>query len=190
MKLRFSLAGVLVVIVCGGLTAACGTTGTVNANASWTSSSSASPSTSPAAASLQAHPADPTIHASPTAQNDEATREGLTIQVIGTCASNNNQGMTLKATGFTPNGRYLTQAWYPGGQQQYTYLLNGGQGTANAQGQLPNWTWNCFTAPANANPDPAGTYTLRVTDLSTGAWVRTTFSISYTQLSKLPDQRR
>lgn len=98
-----------------------------------------------------------------------------TIKVIGSC--NDRGGLRLEAHGFTPNGSYLTVASYPD-NTPYTNLANGGRGRADANGQLPSWSWNCKDG-ANGQPDPTGTYNLKVVDLTTGAAAETTFEVKY-----------
>ncbi|HZM64124.1 MAG TPA: hypothetical protein VFB59_03260, partial [Candidatus Saccharimonadales bacterium] len=75
----------------------------------------------------------------------------------------------LSSRGFTPNGEYRTQAWYPDGTP-YTHLFDGGKGRADATGSTPNWTWDCKDG-ANNRPDPNGIYIIKMTDVTTGHWV-------------------
>ena len=96
-----------------------------------------------------------------------------TIKVIGTCSD--PQGFRLQTTGFTPGGAYQTEANYPDGRP-YTYLLNNGVGTADAHGNLSNWTWDCKRG-ANNQPDPNGKYFLEVTNITTNQSATTYFIV-------------
>jgi len=85
-------------------------------------------------------------------------------------------GDVLKATGsgFTPNGRYVTIAFYPINSrfhgELYYYLLNHGIGKASATGTTPHWSWDCTNGVDN-RPDPVGTYRLIIVDVRTAqAW--------------------
>jgi hypothetical protein len=105
----------------------------------------------------------------------QASRDGLTIQVFGTCLSNSGTGMRLVASGFKPGEQYQTTAKYPDGKE-YTYLREHGYGHADKDGHLTDWTWDCNVSPTQK--DPAGTYRLRMYN-SLGQWVETTFDVKY-----------
>lgn len=116
-----------------------------------------------------ASPAPATSQATPNASKPAAA---LVIKVTGTC--NDNGGMRLQSSGFTPNSSYTTQAWYPNGAA-YSYILNG---TSDQSGATPNWRWDC-NQTANGQPDTAGTYKLTMTDNATGRSATTTFVVKY-----------
>lgn len=146
--------------------AACGTSGGGSASASWRA---------PATAMTTQHlPEQP----NPKEEGTTATTfpSPLSVQVIGTCASHDGTGMRLRVTGLTPNGPYQSTATYPDGSE-YTYLLDGGRGRADAQGNAPHWSWNCNVSPGER--DPAVTYHLRFQDLTTHETAETDFVVSY-----------
>lgn len=135
-----------------------------------------SASTAPVAAAT----AEPTSAATASASNlpqpgTKATRVGLTIQVTGTCADPG--GLRLASSGFTPNGTYLTNVWYPDGTP-YTHLADGGKGTAATDGSTPGWAWDCGDG-ADGQPDPPGVYRLMMVDTQTRRWVKAAFEVRY-----------
>jgi hypothetical protein len=79
------------------------------------------------------------------------------FNVVGHC-SRGRGSLFAAGSGFTPNGRYVTMAWYPSGEP-YTRIANPGH--ASPQGTTPNWRWPCEKI------DPKGTYEVRVVDLET-----------------------
>jgi hypothetical protein len=111
------------------------------------------------------------------AAGPEAADSGLTVQVVGECGQPGSKGLRLKASGFTPNGQYMTEAYYPDGKR-YTYLLNGGYGAAATDGSAPSWSWECYLGPNNTQ-DPPGEYKLTMHDVPTGRSVSTTFTVAY-----------
>lgn len=102
-----------------------------------------------------------------------APQQALTITVTGKCSD--PQGFRLKSTGLTPNGQYQTTASYPSGKP-YNYLLDGGKGQADATGQPSQWTWDCKNG-VGGQPDPNGTYYLRLVDLTTARSASTHFVV-------------
>lgn len=146
----------LLLIVAGVaiITAACGTSGSGSADVEWSSESGSDTTTS-----------------TPAPDNGPPA-----IKVEGTCGSNNKTGMRLSSSGFTPNGDYQWSATYPDGKE-YTYRANGGVQRADAEGRTPDWEWNCYVA--EGGQDPAGTYRLKVQDLTTNEIIGTTFVVSY-----------
>lgn len=110
-----------------------------------------------------------------------AQQAGLNVQLVGDCGTDG--GMRLKSSGFTPGGRYQTTATYPDGRTPYTYLSNGGVGSADQSGATPFWTWNCFDG-SGGESDPEGDYKIRITDIATnaaspGRWVEFTVPVRY-----------
>ena len=162
---RLSLLAVAATVA--AVLAGCGSI-TVN---SGRSSSSASPSVT----ASPTPPPSPMPSATGTPNGLGATREGLTIQVMGSCSD--PQGMRLFARGFTVGGVYVEEVHYPD-RQLYTYLANGGVGHVGPNGDAPDWTWDCYTVDRGQH-DPAGTYSLKMTDKATGHYVTTTFTVSY-----------
>lgn len=118
---------------------------------------------------------DNSSSSSPAVSTPTRHSSDLTIKVTGSCSERG--GLRLRSSGLTPNGRYRTEAWYPNGVP-YTYLLNGGEGTADPSGRASAWRWDCQHG-ANGKPDPSGTYRLVVTDLSTGRSATTSFRVRY-----------
>jgi hypothetical protein len=79
------------------------------------------------------------------------------FDVVGHCAR--GRGTLFGAgKGFTPNGRYVTIAWYPNGKP---YMRISNPGHASATGNTPNWRWACERV------DPPGRYEVRLVDLET-----------------------
>jgi hypothetical protein len=79
------------------------------------------------------------------------------FDVVGQC-SRGRGSLFAAGSGFTPNGRYVTMAWYPNGKQ-YTRIANPGH--ASSHGTTPNWRWPC------EKNDPKGEYQVKVVDLET-----------------------
>jgi hypothetical protein len=105
--------------------------------------------------------------------NDGApTPEPLKFRVIGSCTSNEGT-LTSVSSGFTPDGPYTTEAWYPNGRP-YTMIEN--PGYASASGSTPGWSWPCAEG-ANDKGDPPGTYKIKVTDLTSKRFVQTTLVV-------------
>ena len=95
----------------------------------------------------------------------------LAIQVHGHGAT----GYGLESSGFTPGGEYLTEVKYPD-DTEYAYLKKVGK--VGPDGDTPHWWWDCLVT-ANGERDPEGVYHLKMTDLTTGHSVETTFEVSY-----------
>ncbi len=109
----------------------------------------------------------------PPVSTPTATPTVLSVQLTGSC--NDIGGYRLSSTGFTPNGQYRTEAWYPDGKP-YLYLLDRGLGKADSSGATPNWKWDCRNGP-NGKPDPNGTYHIQMTDLTTGRMAKFTLEV-------------
>lgn len=133
------------------------------------------PATMAAIPTTAASPAPDTTATNLPLPGAKATRVGLTVQVTGSCADDG--GFRLASSGFTPNGAYLTKAWYPDGTP-YAHLIDGGKGTAGADGSTPGWTWDCNEG-ANGQPDPPGIYRLMMIDTPTKRWVKARFEVRY-----------
>lgn len=109
-----------------------------------------------------------------------ARRGSLRLQVVGTCQSNNGQGMYLKGTGWPGNGYYRAQVLRPDGSE---YRYYDGKGRFDKNGQPSGWNWNCRVTPSGQT-DPVGTYTLKLWDATTGSptesvGLEVPFTISY-----------
>jgi hypothetical protein len=117
-------------------------------------------------------PADAPATTAPVASSTGSPAAELRVAVTGTCKD--PEGMRLQSSGFTPNGTYTTEVWYPDGKP-YTFIA---PGVADAQGATPNWRWNC-NVTNTGSPDPAGTYKLRMTDDTTGRSITTNFVVGY-----------
>jgi hypothetical protein len=88
--------------------------------------------------------------------------------VGGPCAAVANGGVVYSSSsGFTPNGKYVTQAWVNGRPIPSSDLHNPGR--ADVYGRTSSWHWTCLP--------PAGDYTVRITDLSTGKSAQSHFTI-------------
>lgn len=115
---------------------------------------------------------------------EAASKDGLTIQVFGTCGSNpeQKQALRLHASGFTPGGVYMTEAYFPNeaplNGARYRFLKNFGYNKAANDGSTPAWTWDCWLAQGTPG-DPPGTYKLTLHDLTTGKTVTTNFTVKY-----------
>lgn len=94
---------------------------------------------------------------------------GPRLSIAGTPCTAVPNGGTLYArgSGFTPNGRYVTQAWANGRPIPSGRLHNPGR--ADVYGRPSGWHWTCRP--------PAGNYTVRITDLSTGKSAQAHFTI-------------
>jgi hypothetical protein len=77
------------------------------------------------------------------------------FEVVGQCVSGRGT-LFGRGAGFTPNGRYVTEAWYPNGKP---YARIGNPGHASAKGTTPNWRWTC------EQDDPPGEYEVHLIDL-------------------------
>jgi hypothetical protein len=113
---------------------------------------------------------------SPTASaghsNEPAVQE-LGFVVVGKCTSKSGT-LTANGSGFTPNGQYTTEAWYPDGKP---YIGIANPGTASSEGTTPGWEWPCAEGEKEGEGDPPGTYKVKVTDNTTGKSVETTFEV-------------
>jgi hypothetical protein len=106
----------------------------------------------------------------------EGSEAGLTIQVMG--HTSDPGGLWLRGSGFTPNGEYYTEVYYPLDSPQkgaeYTFIRDG---RADANGATPGWRWDPAVTDTG-EPDPPGEYRLTMHDNQTGRKVSTTFNIT------------
>lgn len=151
--LRAALAAALLLLV-----AACGNDSNDSSGSSESSSSSAASSSGGASTT----PAPP----------EPSAVEGLTFVVVGSCTPAGGV-LTGEGSGFTPNGPYVSEVTYPDGSP---YVIPDPVGYASATGTTPNWQWPCFY---EGEGDQPGTYTVTVTDRTTGRSVTTTFDVGH-----------
>lgn len=161
---------------------------TANDHAAPDSTATTSPSVTPPAAATACEPGPP--HALPEVLPEPGqpfTHCGITVQVTGTCASNNGDGLSITGNGFTPNGLRKMFAFNVTTGAAYLDIANHGQGVGvgpvEADGTIPDGvTWDCHETRSNV-PDPEGTYLVGYVDLNSPQdpkpWGYATFVVSY-----------
>ena len=121
-------------------------------------------------------PSEDQLASSQTAEPDDVVAPPtgkLRFKIIGSCTS---EAGVLTAIGrnFTPSNPYNTEVTYPSGE---SYLDIANPGVSSSTGTTPEWNWPCAEG-ANGQGDPAGVYKVKMTDLTTGRTVKTTFTIN------------
>jgi len=99
----------------------------------------------------------------------------LRFRVTGSC-TNASGVLKAEASGFTPEGSYNTNVFYPNGRR-YPAAAISNPGRANQNGQTPGWTWDCSLGAEPGLTDPPGIYRYVITDLETGRKIEGRFRV-------------